>query len=118
MSENLPYVRCITCGKVLANLWKEYEQMLEDGVKISDALDRLGVTRSCCRVRLMNPVKVVPRSVQTQEDVDAMTVSKARKITTTKSVVVPEEEEISLPELQELPEIPTIPKTKRIYKAW
>ena len=62
MTEELPHIRCIECGKVLANKWGYYQDMLAEGVPIKDALTKLGLTRPCCRYRMMNPFKVPTRS--------------------------------------------------------
>ena len=59
MSSELPPVRCVTCNKILGNKWTTYQKMLEDGVTIEEALNKLGLTRPCCRLRLRNPFKVV-----------------------------------------------------------
>src|SRR5947207_6210529 len=48
-------MRCYTCGKVLAGLQREYESLVSSGVPISEAMDRLGIVRECCRTRAMNP---------------------------------------------------------------
>jgi len=59
MTEELPPVRCITCNKVLGHYWQRYQRLLDQGVSIQDALDQLGLNRYCCRMRMMNPAKIV-----------------------------------------------------------
>ena len=58
MTEELCHIRCIECGKVLANKWNMYQDYLSQGISIKDALTKLGLIRSCCRLRMMNPFKV------------------------------------------------------------
>lgn len=67
MTEELIHVRCITCGKVLGNKWEKYKNMLIQGVSQEEAMNKLGLTRYCCRVRMMNPFKI-PYNVNRQTD--------------------------------------------------
>lgn len=62
MTEELCHIRCIECGNVLANKWRRYQNLIGQGIKIEDALTRVGLTRYCCRMRMMNPFKVPIRS--------------------------------------------------------
>jgi DNA-directed RNA polymerase subunit N len=62
MTEELPHIRCIECGKVLANKWQRYKDMLGSGIHPQKALTDLGFTRYCCRMWMMNPFKVPSRS--------------------------------------------------------
>lgn len=62
MTEELVAIRCVTCGKVLADKWVRYKNALSEGKKIKHALDELGLSRPCCRMRMMNPFKVVSKS--------------------------------------------------------
>ena len=141
MSEELPPIRCVTCSKILGYLWKDYQRMIEDGESIEIALNKLGLSRPCCRIRLMNPFKTVDRSPQTQADVERMfsknfdnlslasnpevpTVGALSALTSvTQITVVPEEEEeISLPPLPSFSSFPTPSSSKtdttRTYRAW
>jgi len=52
-------VRCFSCGKVVGGVWDEYQKMLEDGVSIKDALDKLEIKRFCCRSTLMSHVEMI-----------------------------------------------------------
>lgn len=67
-------IRCFTCNKVIADLWEEYEKLLQiefdklissyqDSIDEqkkksieSDILDKLGLTRYCCRRMLLSHV--------------------------------------------------------------
>lgn len=137
MSQELPPVRCVTCGKVLGNLWNEYQNKIQSGISIEQALDEVGLRRYCCRLRLRNPFKVVDRKVQTQEDVDRMfennfdnlsisyssrtptTGALSAMTDTTDMMIIPEEDE---EEDIELPDIPTLePKasgSSKVFRAW
>lgn len=42
-------VRCFTCGKVLADKYHTYLELLDSKYDPADALDYLGLTRYCCR---------------------------------------------------------------------
>lgn len=49
----LPDIRCPTCGKVIAHLHSKYLEMLKKGVPPETALNELGLTRYCCRIRII-----------------------------------------------------------------
>ncbi|XP_057449404.1 uncharacterized protein LOC130740739 [Lotus japonicus] len=49
-------VRCFTCGKVVGNKWEPYQQSLKNGCSVNEALDSLGLARSCCRGMLMTHI--------------------------------------------------------------
>lgn len=42
-------IRCFTCGKVISHLHTPYMILVESGVSKKDTLDKIGVTRYCCR---------------------------------------------------------------------
>lgn len=54
-------VRCFTCGKVVANLWKPYQDLLASGVSEAEALDQLGCNRYCCRRMLLTHVDLIDK---------------------------------------------------------
>lgn len=62
-------VRCVTCGKVLADKWRFYSRRVEEGEVSGKAepgfrgriLDDLGVTRYCCRRHMLSHVDLVDR---------------------------------------------------------
>ena len=140
MTDELIAIRCVTCNKVLANLWNKYEKMLEEGVSVEEALNRVGLTRPCCRLRLRNPFKVVERSNQNnqgevtktfEDNFDRLSISTDSEapnkgaLSALSSVsamtIIPEEEESDVI----LPPIPIIPKSSskeqknnRVYTAW
>ena len=138
MSDELPPIRCVTCNKVLAHKWQDYQDLIAQGVPIQTALNRIGLDRPCCRLRMRNPFKVVDLSPQTREDVDFMvqsglqgglerlSIQPTRRVDTTPALAMAGqaessgmmmEEEIELPDI---PEVDTskIPGTVRSYRAW
>ncbi|MEM7827018.1 MAG: DNA-directed RNA polymerase subunit N [Candidatus Aenigmatarchaeota archaeon] len=42
-------VRCFSCGKPIAHLWKKYNEEIKKGRNPREVLDELDVTRYCCR---------------------------------------------------------------------
>lgn len=62
MTDELPHIRCMECGKVIGHKWEPYQKLLSEGVPIKEAMEKLGINRYCCRYRMMNPIKVPKRS--------------------------------------------------------
>ncbi|THY19316.1 hypothetical protein D6D01_07090 [Aureobasidium pullulans] len=54
-------IRCFSCGKVVADLWERYMVLLDDGMADGDAMDKLGLTRYCCRRMLMTHVDLIEK---------------------------------------------------------
>ncbi len=42
-------VRCISCGKPVAQLWSKYKEKVSAGEEPKKVLDELGLKRYCCR---------------------------------------------------------------------
>jgi DNA-directed RNA polymerase subunit N len=42
-------IRCLSCGKPIAHLWKKYKDRVAKGESPEKVLDDLGVERYCCR---------------------------------------------------------------------
>ncbi len=42
-------IRCMSCGKPIAHLWKEYKERVAKGEKPKEVMDSLGLERYCCR---------------------------------------------------------------------
>ncbi|MFA4946697.1 MAG: DNA-directed RNA polymerase subunit N [Candidatus Micrarchaeia archaeon] len=42
-------VRCWTCGKPVAEHWREYKERVDKGESAEKVLDDLGLDRYCCR---------------------------------------------------------------------
>ena len=124
MSGELLPIRCVTCGKVLADKWDRYMAMLESGESIEKALNRLGLNRPCCRIRLMNPFKYAEQvdsngdNLYTAKNKNVSTEAALSSIANDTPVRVPSNEEIELPPLPDLPP-PKQAKKKptRVYSA-
>lgn len=62
-------IRCVTCGKVLADKWRYYSRKVEEA-EVSGKedpgfrgklLDELGLTRYCCRRHMLSHVDLVDK---------------------------------------------------------
>ncbi len=51
-------IRCITCGKLLADKYEEFERRRKAGEDPKKILDDLGLTRYCCRITLLTSIDV------------------------------------------------------------
>lgn len=49
-------IRCITCGKLLADKYEEFDERVKKGEKPKRVLDDLGVVRYCCRACVLTSV--------------------------------------------------------------
>lgn len=52
-------IRCFTCGKVIGDKWEQYRKMVEAGETPSNALDKLGIKRYCCRRMFISHVEIM-----------------------------------------------------------
>ena len=52
-------VRCISCGKLIANKWEEYQKKISQGEDRGKVLDDLGLSRYCCRSIFMTHVDII-----------------------------------------------------------
>jgi DNA-directed RNA polymerase I, II, and III subunit RPABC5 len=57
-------IRCFTCGKVIGNKWQKYLEYLDNEEEVSDALDKLGMKRYCCRRMLISHVDLIEKLLQ------------------------------------------------------
>ncbi len=46
-------IRCFSCGKPIAHLWKKFQDKVEAGEEAAKVLDELGVERYCCRAAFL-----------------------------------------------------------------
>ncbi len=56
-------VRCFTCGKVLADKWVSYQQLVASGLATSTALQQLRINKPCCRVVLLSHVDEIDKAI-------------------------------------------------------
>lgn len=58
-------VRCVTCGKVIGDKWRWFENKLKeddaDEGKKARLMDELGLKRMCCRRHLLTTVDVMDK---------------------------------------------------------
>ncbi|EDO07992.1 RNA_pol_N superfamily protein [Babesia bovis T2Bo] len=54
-------IRCFTCGKVIGHLWEQWLELLKQNVNEGDALDRLDLTRYCCRRMILTHVDLIEK---------------------------------------------------------
>jgi len=52
-------IRCFSCGKPLAHLWKKYKEAVEAGEEPAKVLDNLGIERYCCRAVFLGQVDLL-----------------------------------------------------------
>lgn len=52
-------VRCFTCGKLIGNLWEDFDKRVKAGEDPEKVLDSLGLNRYCCRRMLISHVNVI-----------------------------------------------------------
>ena len=46
-------IRCFSCGKPIAHLYKKYKEMTSNGKSNKDTLNELGLKRYCCRAQFL-----------------------------------------------------------------
>lgn len=46
-------VRCFSCGKPIAHLYRKYKELVAQGKTQKEALDELKVERYCCRAAFL-----------------------------------------------------------------
>lgn len=46
-------IRCFSCGKPIAHLWKKYKERTHAGEEPKKVLDELGLERYCCRAAFL-----------------------------------------------------------------
>ena len=121
MTEELVHIRCHTCNKVIGHMLEKYNQMLNEGKTIKEALYKLGLTRICCRTRMMNPFKVIQSERQTPPELipsfEKLSISSSDEAPTkgalsamqsvTRMTIMPEEQrDIRLPALPSFLDLP------------
>lgn len=51
-------IRCFTCGKVIGNMYNDYQNLIEKLTPL-EALDRLNVSKYCCRRMFLSHVNII-----------------------------------------------------------
>ena len=57
-------IRCFSCGKPVAHLWKDFSERVAKGEDRKKVLDDLGLERYCCRALMLGHVDLVDMSGQ------------------------------------------------------
>jgi len=52
-------IRCWSCGKPVAHLWKEFKERTEKGEDKGKVMDDLGLKRYCCRSMFLGHVDLI-----------------------------------------------------------
>ncbi|QMU54380.1 MAG: DNA-directed RNA polymerase subunit N [Nitrosopumilus sp.] len=56
-------VRCLTCGKLIADKYDEYQKKMKSGEDPTKILDSLGFDRYCCRRMLLTSVETIQQVI-------------------------------------------------------
>jgi DNA-directed RNA polymerase subunit N len=56
-------VRCLTCGKLIADKFDDYQNKMKAGEDPTKTLDSLGVERYCCRRMLLTTVETIQQVI-------------------------------------------------------
>jgi DNA-directed RNA polymerase subunit N len=52
-------IRCFSCGKPVAHLWKDYTERAAKGEDAKKVMDELGLDRYCCRALFLGHVDLI-----------------------------------------------------------
>ncbi|GET89230.1 DNA-directed RNA polymerase ii 8.2 Kd polypeptide, putative [Leishmania tarentolae] len=52
-------VRCYSCGKVVGNLYEQYQRLLDQDYTEAEALDALHLERYCCRRMILSHIDLI-----------------------------------------------------------
>ncbi len=52
-------IRCMSCGKPVAHLWKDFQERTGKGENTKTVLDELGLKRYCCRALFLGHVDLI-----------------------------------------------------------
>jgi len=52
-------IRCISCGKPIAQLWEPFKERTEAGEEPKKVMDDLGLERYCCRSQFMGHIDLI-----------------------------------------------------------
>ena len=57
-------MRCMSCGKPVAQFWEEYKERTEKGEESKKVMDQLGLTRFCCRALFLGHIDLIDTVAQ------------------------------------------------------
>ncbi len=52
-------IRCFSCGKLIANHYKPYLELIEKGEPAEEAFKKLGLERFCCQRMIVSHVDLI-----------------------------------------------------------
>ena len=52
-------IRCFSCNKVIGNKWETYIHHINNGLTIKNSLDKINMTRYCCRRMFLSHVDLI-----------------------------------------------------------
>jgi len=52
-------IRCMSCGKPVAQLWEGYQKRVESGEEPKKVMDDLGLKKFCCRSLFLTHVDLL-----------------------------------------------------------
>jgi DNA-directed RNA polymerase subunit N len=52
-------IRCMSCGKPIAQHWEDYVERVKNGEDRKKILDQLGLERYCCRAIFLGHVDLI-----------------------------------------------------------
>lgn len=61
-------IRCFSCGKPIAQLWKTYTERVEKGEDSREVLDDLKLKRYCCRSMFVGQVDLIDEVAKFRKD--------------------------------------------------
>lgn len=57
-------VRCFSCGRMIANKWAPYTELLKNGYTVAEALEKLGIMRFCCRRMFITHADLIDKMIE------------------------------------------------------
>jgi len=52
-------IRCFSCGKLIAHIYKPYLELIEKGEPAEHAFKKLGIERFCCQRMIVSHVDLI-----------------------------------------------------------
>ncbi|MGH9998953.1 MAG: DNA-directed RNA polymerase subunit N [Nitrosopumilaceae archaeon] len=62
-------VRCFTCGNLIADKFKDYQNRIKSGEDSAKVLGSLGITRYCCRTMMLTSVETIHQVIPFYESI-------------------------------------------------
>ena len=61
-------IRCMSCGKPIAHLWRSYKERIEKGEDPNTVMTELGLERYCCRAMFLGHVDLLKDIAEFRKD--------------------------------------------------